>query len=88
MLTCCFALLVADVIMLAFTRLRPALQNEELRKLLSIMSTEKELRTHDVTELEDMLDEQEKARGGGGGGQRMEIVLPDDPDTDEEMEDD
>lgn len=71
---------------MAFTKLGGVLDFEEYRKLLSIMAQEKELRVHDVTELEDLLEDMESA----GGGQRQErefIKLPDDSDTDEEMVD-
>jgi hypothetical protein len=70
--------------MMAFTKLRSTLEFDDFRKLLSIMSTEKELRVHDVTELEDMMEDMgEKGRQGSGDF----ITLPDDDSTDEEMVD-
>jgi len=77
--------------MMAFTKLQSTLELEESKKLLSIMSEEKELRTHDVTELEDLVDDLMDARRDGGGGLGAAgdedfIMLPDD-DSDEEMED-
>ena len=42
--------------MLAFIKLQSIFEFGELRQLLSIMSSEKELRAHDVTELEEMLE--------------------------------
>lgn len=72
-----------DLIMMAFTRLRSALTFEDLRKLLSIMTPEKELRVHDVTDLEYMVDELYKERGVGSG---HAISIPDDDSTGDEME--
>ena len=69
--------------MMAFTRLRSALEFEDLRKLLSIMTSEKELRVHDVTDLEYMVDELYKERGVGSG---HAISIPDDCSTSDEME--
>ncbi|KAI5817260.1 NRDE-2, necessary for RNA interference-domain-containing protein [Pyronema omphalodes] len=77
-----------DLIMIAFTELRDVMGLEDLQKLLSIMASEKELRVHDVEELEDLVDEMfskrpifEQRRGAGL------IDLPDDASTDEEMDD-
>ncbi|KAI5858627.1 NRDE-2, necessary for RNA interference-domain-containing protein [Tricharina praecox] len=80
-----------ELVMMAFTKLQCTLELEESRKLLSIMSEEKELRTHDVTELEDLVEDLMDARRDGGGGldggaDEDFIKLPDD-DSDEEMED-
>lgn len=69
--------------MMAFTRLRSALEFEDLRKLLSIMTPEKELRVHDVTDLEYMVDELYKERDAGSG---HAISIPDDGSTSDEME--
>jgi hypothetical protein len=70
--------------MMALTRLRSVLKFEDFRQLLSIMSTEKELRVHDVTELEDMMEDigdKEHLHPGDF------IALPDDDSTDEKMVD-
>jgi len=77
--------------MMAFTKLQKTLGLEETRRFLSIMSEEKELRTHDVTELEDLveglMDVRRDGRGGGlsAGEDEDFIKLPD--DSDEKMED-
>ncbi|KAA8893364.1 NRDE-2, necessary for RNA interference-domain-containing protein [Sphaerosporella brunnea] len=73
-----------DMMMMALTKLRSTLGFEDFRKLLSIISTEKELRVHDVTELEDMMEELGE-NGALGSGDF--IALPDDDSTDEEMVD-
>jgi len=73
--------------MLAFTKLRSTFEFGELRQLLSIMSSEKELRVHDVTELEDMLEgmsNELRTQDGLIGAPPSLIVLPDDSS----MEDD
>jgi hypothetical protein len=70
--------------MMAFTKLRSTLEFDDFRQLLSIMSTEKELRVHDVTELEDMMEDM-KEKGHQGSGDF--IALPEDDSTDEEMVD-
>jgi hypothetical protein len=67
--------------MLAFTKLRSIFEFGELHQLLSIMSSEKELRVHDVTELEDMLEgmsNELQTRDGLIGSPPSLIVLPDD----------
>ena len=47
------------------------------------MTPEKELRVHDVTDLEYMVDELYKERGAGSG---HAISIPDDDSTGDEME--
>jgi hypothetical protein len=72
--------------MMAFTKLRSVLELEDLRKLLSIMTSEKELRVHDVTELEDMVEEMYNGKGVTHEHSGDFIALPDDDSTDEEMD--
>ncbi|KAF8535001.1 NRDE-2, necessary for RNA interference-domain-containing protein [Trichophaea hybrida] len=74
------------LIMMAFTELRSLLRLEDLRKLLSIMTSEKELRVHDVTELEDMVEEMYNGRSLAHEHSGDFIALPDDDPTDEEMD--
>lgn len=77
-----------DLALLAFARLRPALSFDEIQKILSIISSEKELRVHDTTELEDMIEEMTEAQRDrlGGLGKPRFLNLPDD-NSDEEMQD-
>lgn len=61
-----------------------------MRKILSIISSEKELRVHDVTELEDIIGEMSEAqreRLGGMGGPHF-LSIPDDISEDEHMQED
>ena len=73
--------------MLAFTKLLPALGFDELKKVLAITTTEKELRVYDTTTLEDFLEELGEERGralypgvsGLGGAKKQETIeLPED----------
>ena len=77
----------------------PALGFDELKKVLAITTTEKELRVYDATALEDFLDElgDEKGRalypgisGIGGTKKQKTINLPEDPlsHSDDEMDED
>ncbi|RPB06131.1 DUF1740-domain-containing protein [Choiromyces venosus 120613-1] len=79
-----------DLLLLAFQRLRTVLTYDEMRKLLSIISSEKELRVHDTTELEDYIDgltdEQRSGLGRTGAEGPQFLQLPNDA-SDEEMED-
>lgn len=78
-----------DFALLAFRRLRPALNPEEMWKLLSMIASEKELRVHDTTELEDMIELREGAgahRGRLGG--LGESNLPDDNSEEEVWDED
>ncbi|PWW79846.1 DUF1740-domain-containing protein [Tuber magnatum] len=78
-----------DLLLLAFQRLRTVMSYEEMRKLLSIVSSEKELRVHDTTELEDYIDgltDECRSRLGGAGAEGLQFLqLPSDV-SDEEME--
>lgn len=78
-----------DLALLAFRKLRHALDFEEMRKLLSIISSEKELRVHDTTELEDMIEEMAEAQRDNSSrlGKPQFLNLPDDGSEDEEMRD-
>lgn len=77
---------IIDFALLAFRRLRPALDSEEMWRLLSMIASEKELRVHDTTELEDMI---EQARGVGTrarlGNSRF-VNLPDDNSEEEALD--
>ncbi|CUS10669.1 unnamed protein product [Tuber aestivum] len=79
-----------DLLLLAFQRLRTVMTYEEMRKLLSIVSWEKELRVHDTTELEDYIDgltDEHRSRLGTAGAEGLQFLqLPSDT-SDEEMED-
>lgn len=87
-----------DIAMLAFNRLISVLNYDELKKMLSIITTEKELRVCDVTILEDYLEELDDERGqalypgiSATGPAKREIAnkLPEDPSSlSEEMETD
>lgn len=84
-----FANCWVDLFFLAFQRLRTVLTYEEMRKLLSIVSSEKELRVHDTTELEDYVDgltDEQRSRLGGTGVEGLRFLqLPSDG-SDGEME--
>ncbi|KAG0637046.1 NRDE-2, necessary for RNA interference-domain-containing protein [Tuber brumale] len=71
-----------DLVLLAFQRLRTVLTYEEMRKLLSIVSSEKELRVHDTTELEDYIDEltdEQRSKLGGTEAEGLRFLqLPSD----------
>lgn len=72
-----------DLALLAFRRLCSALDSEEMWKLLSMIATEKELRVHDTTELEDMIEAHRDRLGGLG-----KLNLPDDNSEEEVWEED
>lgn len=78
-----------ELALLAFRRLRPALDPGEMWKLLSMIASEKELRVHDTTELEDMIELGERAKAHrdklGGLG---ELNLPDDNSEEEVWDED
>ncbi|KAF8425864.1 NRDE-2, necessary for RNA interference-domain-containing protein [Tirmania nivea] len=84
-----------DIAMLAFTKLMPVLGFDELKKVLAITTTEKELRVYDATTLEDFLEELGDERGralypgiGGVGNSKMQsaIKLPEDASSHSEGE--
>lgn len=77
-----------DLALLAFRKLRSTLNFEEMWKLLSIISSEKELRVHDTTEIEDMIQAMtENQRDKLSWLQKPKFLnLPDDG-SDEEMAD-
>ncbi|CAZ79699.1 unnamed protein product [Tuber melanosporum] len=79
-----------DLLLLAFQRLRTVLTYEEMRKLLSIVSSEKELRVHDATELEDYIDgltDEQRSKLGGTEAEGLRFLqLPSDA-SDGEMGD-
>ena len=84
--------------MLAFTKLMPVLGFNELKKVLAIATTEKELRVYDSTILEDFLEDLGDGRGRAlypgisrvGGGSKQVINLPEDasPYSEGEMDED
>lgn len=79
---------VIDFALLAFRRLRPTLDSEEMWKLLSMIASEKELRVHDTTELEDMIElEQMKVHQARAGKSRF-LDLPDDNSEEEALDED
>ncbi|KAF8439532.1 NRDE-2, necessary for RNA interference-domain-containing protein [Terfezia claveryi] len=88
-----------DIAMLAFTKLMPVLGFEELKKVLAIATTEKELRVYDTTTLEDFLEDLGDEGGpalypgisGVGGSKRQKVinVLEDaSPHSEGEMDED
>lgn len=79
-----------DLALLAFRKLRSALDFEEMRKLLSIIASEKELRVHDTTELEDMIEEAMEAQRDRLGGPRKQqfLNLPEDNSEEEICDED
>jgi hypothetical protein len=75
---------------MAFTSLERILDFDDKRKMLSIMSSEKEIRVHDVTELEDTIEEIDNeriTRRGLTADLGGVIELPEDPSSDDEMMD-
>lgn len=77
-----------DLALLAFRRLRPALDSEEMWRLLSMIASEKELRVHDTTELEDMIELEQGMKTRARLGKSQFLNLPDDNSEAEALDED
>ena len=85
-----------DIAMLAFTKLISALGFDELKQVFSIITSEKELRVYDATELEDLLERMSEENGKAlypglttvveGRRNKMAIQLPEDPPSGSEAD--
>jgi len=80
--------------MLAFTKLMSVLGFDDLKKVLAIATTEKELRVYDATTLEDFLEDLGDEKGRAlypsiselGGSKQKMINLPEDASSRSEGE--
>lgn len=79
---------IIDLALLAFRRLRPALDSEEMWRLLSMIASEKELRVHDTTELEDMIGLEQGMKTRARLRNSQLLNLPDDNSEEEALDED